>query len=136
MLRAGGGSVDNLVQRALDNAPAYAEFAAGGLCPSPYTISVHVPREHRASKDEILTSPQYARYGPYLEAPASSLLELSPVTFVATTITHADEAPTLVDLCHYDVVIEAATPEQLTQRIQQIRERFVRHDNPAREVRS
>lgn len=131
MLRAGAGSVDNLVRRALENAPAYAELVVQGLCRSPYTISVHVPREHRASKDEILGSPQYARYGPYLEASALSLLELAPVTIVATTISHADDAPTLVDLCHYDVVIEAAMPEQLTQRIQQIRERFVRHDNPA-----
>jgi len=131
VLRAGGGSVDNLVQRALENALEYTELVDQGLCPSPYTISVHVPRERRASKDDILASPQYARYGPYLEARASLLLSLGFVTVVATTIVHAEDPPTPIDLCHYDVVVEAVTPEQLRERVQRVRDRFARHHNPA-----
>jgi hypothetical protein len=59
------------VRRAVENAPDYADLVAAGHCASPFTISVHVPRECRATKAELLASPGYAAYKPYLEAGAA-----------------------------------------------------------------
>lgn len=131
VLRAGGGSVENLVQRALSNAADYAELVADGTCASPYTISVHVPRQGRATKDELLANPPYSRYRPYLEVPAWSLLALDFVQVVATTILSGEDGPTLLDLCHYDVVVAADQPGELEGRIHEVRARFTRHDNPS-----
>lgn len=47
------------MRRAVENAPDYADLVAAGHCASPFTISVHVPREGRATKTEILASPGY-----------------------------------------------------------------------------
>jgi hypothetical protein len=131
VLRAGGGQVENLVRRAVENAPDYASLVAAGYCRSPYTISVHVPRHGRATKDEILASPGYAVYKPYLEADAAELLALVYVEVVATTVVSAGVEASGVDLCHYDVVVAAGNDEELRERLAAIRERFVRDDNPA-----
>jgi hypothetical protein len=131
VLRAGGGQVDNLARRALDNAPDYADLVAAGHCSSPYTISVHVPRAGRATKAMILASPGYAAYKPYLEADAAGLLALGYVQIIATTVVAGPTEPSAVDLCHYDVVVVANDEHELRERMSAIRERFVRHENTA-----
>jgi hypothetical protein len=127
---AGRGSVENLFQRALENAVDHAGLVAGGICPSPYTISVHVPRLGRATKDELLANPPYSLYRPYLEAPARSLLDLDFVQIVATTILSRETAPSSLDLSHYDLVVIADELGQLSERIGEVRAQFERHDNP------
>lgn len=115
----------------MENAIDYAGLVADGICPSPYTISVHVPRQGRASKEELLANPPYALYRPYLEALARSLLELDFfVRIVATKILSGEADPNAVDLCHYDVVVIVDDLSQLNERIGKIRTRFERHDNP------
>lgn len=131
VLRAGGGQVDILVRRALDNAPEYADLVAAGHCATPYTISVHVPREGRATKAMILASPGYAAYKPYLEAEAAELLALGYVQIIATTVAAGPTEPSAVDLCHYDVVVVATDEHELRDRMAAIRERFVRDENTA-----
>jgi acetylornithine deacetylase/succinyl-diaminopimelate desuccinylase-like protein len=131
VLRAGGGPVENLVQQALANAADYAGLVADGTCTSPYTIFVHVPRQGRATKHELLANPPYSLYRPYLEVPASSLLALDFVQVVATTILSGEGGPTLLDLCHYDVVVAADQPAELEDRAREVRARFTRHDNPS-----
>jgi hypothetical protein len=131
VLRAGGGAVDNLVERALEHAPDYGDLVAAGVCRSPWTISVHVPRAGRATKDELLAVPPYVHYKPYLQAEAAALLGLGFTQIIATTLVVGGVAPSQFDLCHYDVVVEAVDEAQLAGRIAAIRVRFSRHDNPA-----
>ena len=102
-----------------------------GVCRSPWIISVHVPRLGRATKDELPAVPPYVVYRPYLQADAATLLGLGFTQIVATTLVVAGVAPSPVDLCHYDVVVEAVDEAQLRTRITAVRARFARHDNPA-----
>ncbi len=106
MLRAGGGSVETLAQRAVEAAPAYEPLVAAGACRSSYTISVHVPRDGRITKEDLPANAPYSQYRPYLEAPARVLLELDFLDIVATTMVTEGRLSS-IDLCHYDVVVEA-----------------------------
>lgn len=130
VLRAGGGS-DNLVARALEHAPDYRHLVEAGVCRTAWTISVHVPRLGRATKGDLLAAPPYVRYRPYLQADAAALLRLGFAQIVATTLVVAGVEPSPVELCHYDVVVEAVNETELRTRITAIRARFTRHDNPA-----
>lgn len=133
VLRAGGGSVDNLVMRAVENAVYYRALADKGLIESPWTISVHIPREGLASKSELLQGPPYSRYRPYLEARARDLLQLHYLQIAATTLTVDGVDVSAVDLCHFDLVISAGDEDQLRNRISEIRGLFRREDNPYRD---
>lgn len=133
VLRAGGGSVDNLFQRALENAVFYQELAQEGLIRSPWTISVHIPREGVASREDLLKGPPYSRYRPYLHTLARNLLDLGYVQLAPTTVTVEGTETSPVDLCHFDVVISAENEEQLKSRIAEIRALFEREDNPYRD---
>lgn len=133
VLRAGGGSVDNLFKRAVENAGYYETLVGEGLIESPWTISVHIPREGLASTAELLQGPPYSRYRPYLHAPAKRLLQTGYVQIVATTVTIDGVEASPVDLCHFDVVVSAEDEEQLKRRISEIRNLFHREDNPYRE---
>lgn len=133
VLRAGGGSVDNLVAKAIENAPDYTDLVAAGHVRSRYTISVHIPREDRASLEDILKEVPYILYRPYLEATANDLLAIPGVDIVATTLVRPGHPVSDVDLCHYDVVIEAADEDDLRSTIVMLREKFAKHGNPAHE---
>lgn len=133
VLRAGGGSVDNLVKRALENAAYYHDLVSRGLIESPWTISVHIPREGLASKSDLLQGPPYSRYRPYLEATAGDLLQLGYVQIAATTLTVEGVAVSAVDLCHFDLVLSVRDEQQLRNRISETRDLFHREDNPYRD---
>lgn len=130
VLRAGGGAVEALVEGALRNAPLYEDLWRTRLCPTPWALSVHVPRLGRASKEQLLAVPPYSRYIPSLEAEAATLLELPFVEIVATTIVMPGVASSPVDRCHYDVVIDADDEQQLAACVGVVRKRFTRHVNP------
>lgn len=134
VIRAGGGSVEALVDKALETAEDYQKFVDQGLIRSPYAISVNVPRVGLASLDDLLGDVPFKRYKPYLEAPAAALLGLGWVDIVATTPVLEDGATlSRVDLTHYDVLVDAATEEELTERVTIVREPFERHKNPHHE---
>lgn len=63
VLRAGARDVDNLVQRALDNAADYDQLLSDGVVRSRSTISVHVPRGELANAEQVKREPFYLRYG-------------------------------------------------------------------------
>lgn len=126
VLRAGAGEVDNLVQRAIDNAADYDELFTAGVVRSRYTISVHVPRGALPTAEDVTADSFYGRYKSYIEAEASNLLELEFVQIVATTIVMPGEEPSNLDLCHYDIVIAAVSREQLLERIAIVKDRFVK----------
>lgn len=117
VLRAGGGTVDNLVERALEHARDYRHLVEAGLCRSPWSISVHVPRAGRATKDELLAVAPYVHYRPYLQAEAAALLGLGFTQIIATTLVPVGVAPSPFDLCHYDVVVDAVDDIELAARI-------------------
>lgn len=124
ILRGGSGAVDILVTRALDNAPDYEEMRLAGVVRSCYTISVHVPRGTLATPQDIKEHAFYRRYGAVIEADAGNL-GFDFVQIVATTPVSPDgEPPSDLDLCHYDIVVEAADEDQLRERIALIRDRF------------
>lgn len=85
-----------------------------------------------AAPPSLLASPPYNRYKPYLETTAASLLQLPYVQIVATTIVVPGVPISPMDRCHYDVAVEAADHDQLTERLAAVRRRFARHDNPRR----
>ncbi len=58
------------------------------------------------------------------------LLELDFLDMVATTMVTEGRLSS-IDLCHYGVVVEANDEQELARRIQVIRTRFVRHENPS-----
>lgn len=132
VLRAGGGEPEALVASAIENAPAYEPLVATGRIRSAFTISVHIPRAGLADRDEILRSPLYVRYKPYLSASARSLLDLGFVDIVPTTWEVAGETASPVDRCHFDVVIEASGERELRDRVEMIRALFVKFPNPFR----
>lgn len=132
VLRAGGGSIDNLVARALENAEYYEPLMEAGQLPSPWTISVHVPREGLAGRDDLLGGPPYSHYNPFLEADAQVLLATGCVLIIPTTITMEGEEPSAVDLCHFDLVLLAVDENQLYERITKIRQAFRKEQNPYR----
>lgn len=129
VIRAGGGSVEALLDRALLNAEEYQPLVDAGHLRSPYTVSVNVPREGVATLEELLAAPPYVNYKPYLDAPAMVLLNLGYVEIVATTPVVDELTP--ADLCHYDVVVEAHDEQQLRERLTILRDLFARHTNPA-----
>lgn len=132
VLRAGGGDVEALIRSAVENARDYESLVADGRIRSAFTISVNIPRAGIADTDHILGSPAYIRYKPYLRAEARSLLELAFVEIVATTPTQDGVAPALLDLCHFDIVIEAADEAELRNRITDVRALFTKAPNPLR----
>lgn len=132
VLRAGGGDVDALVRSAIENARDYEHLVAAGRIRSAFTISVNIPRQGVANAEEILGSPAYIRYKPYLRAEARQLLELDYVEIVATTPTEEGVEPGPLDLCHFDVVINAANETELRTRIAEVRTLFTKEPNPMR----
>jgi hypothetical protein len=132
VLRAGGGDIDALTQSALENARDYEPLVVEGLIKSPFTISVHIPRSGIAEYNEIIGSPAYLRYKPYLQADASSVLALSFVDIVATTPIEDSVDPGRLDLCHFDIVIEASSHAELRARVAEVRTLFTKIPNPLR----
>jgi len=132
VLRAGGGDVDALTRSAIENARDYEHLVAAGHIRSAFTISVNIPREGVAGAEEILGSPAYVRYKPYLRAEARHLLELDYVEIVATTPTEEGVEPGPMDLCHFDIVVDAADATELRARIAQVRTLFTKEPNPIR----
>jgi hypothetical protein len=130
VLRAGGGDVDALTRSAIDNAPDYVHLVAAGHIRSAFTISVNIPRDGIAGPDEILSSPAYARYRPYLRAEARQLLALHFVQIVATTPVESGVEPGPLDLCHFDLVIDAADESELRARVAEVRTLFTKEPNP------
>src|SRR5664279_5479063 len=118
VLRAGSGAVDILVQRAIVNAPDYEQLLRDGHVRSIFTMSVHVPRGDLPTTEDLLADPFYLRYRAYLEAPSAGLVDLAFVEIVATTPVTAGGMPSALDLCHYDIVIEADGEQQLRERIE------------------
>lgn len=114
---------------AIENASEHDDLVGKGICRSPYTISVHVPRPGLASKEELLASVPYVRYKPYLEAPARDLISAGFVEIVPTTPTAEGVVPSGIDLCHYDVVIDARNEDELRRKIGHLPELFLRRDN-------
>ena len=127
VLRAGSGAVDILVQRAIVNAPDYEQLLRDGHVRSIFTMSVHVPRGDLPAAEDLLADPFYLRYRAYLEAPSAGLVDLAFVEIVATTPVTAGGMPSALDLCHYDIVIEADGEQQLRERIEIVVGRFTRH---------
>ncbi len=132
VLRAGGGDVDALTRSAVENARGYEHLVAAGHMRSVFTISVNIPREGVAGAEEILGSPAYIRYKPYLHAEARHLLELDFVEIVATTPTEEGVEPGPLDLCHFDIVVDAADGTELRARIAEVRTLFTKEPNPIR----
>jgi hypothetical protein len=132
VLRAGGGDVDALTQSAIENARDYEPLVAAGLIKSPFTISVHIPRNGIAEYNDIIGSPAYVRYKPYLQADAGPLLALPFVDIVATTPTEDGVDPGLLDLCHFDIVLEAGSHAELRARVAEVRTLFTKTPNPLR----
>lgn len=132
VLRAGGGDVDALTRSAIDNARDYEHLVVAGHIRSSFTISVNIPRAGIADVDEILGSPAYVRYRPYLRAEARQLLALSYIQIVATTPTEDGVEPGLSDLCHFDIVIDAADEAELRVRMSEVRAVFTKEPNPMR----
>ncbi len=132
VLRAGGGDVDALTRSAIENARDYEHFVAAGHMRSAFTVSVNIPRHGVAGIEEILGSPAYLRYKPYLRASAWHLLELDYVEIVATTPTEEGVPPGPLDLCHFDIVIHAADESELRARIADVRTLFTKEPNPMR----
>jgi hypothetical protein len=132
VLRAGGGDVDALTRSAIENARNYEHLVAAGRIRSAFTISVNIPRQGIAGADDILGSPAYVRYRPYLRAEARRLLELSYVQIVATTPTEEGVEPGPLDLCHFDIVVDAANETELLARIAEVRALFTKEPNPMR----
>lgn len=132
VLRAGGGDVDALTRSAVESIRDYAHLLATGHIRSAYTISVNIPRAGLADTDDILGSPAYIRYKPYLRAVACELLELSYVEIVATTPTEDGIEPGPLDLCHFDIVVEATDESELRERIDAVRSLFTKEPNPMR----
>ena len=132
VLRAGGGNVDSLVAKALENVEANEDLVVAGLIRSPYTISVNIPRVGIADVDDILGSAGYVVYKPFLRAEAHQILELEYVTIVATTPTEDGIDPEPLDLCHFDTVIEAHDGVELRTRVDTVRSMFKKGLNPMR----
>ncbi len=132
VFRAGGGNVDSLTSKAIENAPQYRALAEAGAIRSAYSISVNIPRAGVADVDDILGSPGYVVYRPYLRAEAAQLLALDYIDVVATTVTEEGAAPSSVDLSHFDIVVVAADETELRDRIEEIRSRFTKQPNPKR----
>lgn len=132
VLRAGGGNVDSLTSKAVENAPQYQSLVAAGSLRSAYSISVNIPRAGVADADDILGSPGYVVYKPYLRAEAGQLLTLDFIDIVATTVTEEGIAPSPVDLSHFDIIVVAADESELRNRIEEIRSRFTKQPNPRR----
>lgn len=124
--------MDALTRSAIENARNYEHLLAAGLVRSAFTISVNIPRAGIADADDILSSPAYRRYTPYLRARAERLLELSYVQIVPTTPTEDGIEPGPLDLCHFDIVVEAVDPAELRARVAEVRARFVKEPNPLR----
>lgn len=132
VLRAGGGDVDALTRSAIENARDYGHLVASGVIRSAYTISVNIPRPGIAEAGDILGSSAYIRYKPYLRAEARKLLELSYVEVVATTPTQDGIEPGPLDLCHFDIAVEADNETELRERIAAVRSLFTKEPNPMR----
>lgn len=132
VLRAGGGNVDSLTSKAIENAPQYRALVEVGAIRSAYSISVNIPRAGVADVDDILGSPGYVVYRPYLRAEAAQILALDYIDIVATTVTAEGAAPSSVDLSHFDIVVVAADETELRDRIEEIRARFTKQPNPKR----
>ncbi len=132
VLRAGGGDVDALTASAIENAWDYQHLVAAGRIRSAFTVSANIPRRGVADVDDILSSPAYVRYKPYLRAEARQLLALRYVQIVATTPTEEGVEPGPLDLCHFDIVVDAANEAELRERIAEVRTRFTREANPMR----
>ena len=132
VLRAGGGDVDALTRSAIENARDYEHLLAAARIPSAFTISVNIPRAGIADAYDILGSPSYLRYKRYLRAEARQLLALSFVEIVATTPTEEGIEPGPLDLCHFDIVVQAADEAELRARIVEVRTLFTKEPNPMR----
>ena len=132
VLRAGGGDPAKLTEGAIANARSYQPLVADGLLRSAYTISVHIARAGIADEATILGLPPYSLYKPYLHAKASELLELGYISIIPTTIVADGETPTPVDLCHFDIVVEATSERELLERITAARALFTKVANPHR----
>lgn len=131
VFRAGGGNVDSLTSKAIENAPQYRALVEAGAIRSAYSISMNIPRGV-ADVGDILGSPGYVVYRPYLRAEAAQLLALDYIDIVATTVTEEGAAPSSVDLSHFDIVVVAADETELRDRIEEIRARFTKQPNPKR----
>lgn len=132
VLRAGGGDVDALTRSAIENARDYEHLVAGGFIRSAFTISTNVPRAGIADVNDILGSPSYLRYKPYLRTEARHLLGLNYVQIVPTTPTEGGLEPGPLDLCHFDIVVAAANEGELRNRITEVRSFFTKAPNPLR----
>lgn len=110
----------------------YEHLVAAWHIRSAFTISVNIPRAGVARAEEILGSPAYIRYKPYLRAEARHLLELDYVEIVATTPTEDGVEPGPLDLCHFDIVVDAADRTELRARIAEVRTLFTKEPNPIR----
>lgn len=124
--------MDALTRSAIENARDYQHLVAEGHIRSAFTISVNIPREGVAAAEEILGSSAYIRYKPYLRAEAWQLLALNYVQIVATTPTVDGVEPGPLDLCHFDIVINASNETELRARITVVRTLFTKEPNPMR----
>lgn len=132
VIRAGGGSVQALVDRARLNAPDYQDLYDRGVIRSTYTISVNVPVKASPPWRSCSSSPRTSTTGLTSTSTPGTCWPWGIWTSrLPRRVPVAGETLTPADLCHYDVVVQAHDEQQLTARIAEIRGLFRRHTNPA-----
>lgn len=73
VIRAGGGSVEALVDQAVAHAVDYWPLVDAGVIRSPYDISVNLVRSGVATSEQLLSNVPYNQYKPYLAVTVGTL---------------------------------------------------------------